>query len=94
MKVKVIVNGVTYKATMPYEGATFVEIQEACPCCGHAGPTKVHGIGNYHNDYDTHYSDAGFPCCHYRSGTIEAKVNTLFGIDEDRAVGSLGVRIF
>jgi hypothetical protein len=46
----------------------------------------VHGTGITHHDYDTHYADAVALCCRRPVGQLLAKVSTIFGIDEDRAV--------
>lgn len=37
------------------------------------------------NEYDTHYASAFALCCRKVIGSLEVKVETFFGIDEDKA---------
>lgn len=58
---------------------------DRCPAC-RAEPCNVRGTGISHHDYDTYYAPAKALCCGQPIGTINLKVNTFFGIEEDEAV--------
>lgn len=55
-----------------------------CPACG-ATKALVSGTGITHHNHNTYFAPARTLCCQ-APATIEAKVDTLFGIDEDLAV--------
>ena len=56
-----------------------------CPSCG-ADAARVRGLGVTHHDHDAYYAAARALCCGEVIGTMEAKVDTIFGIDEDERV--------
>lgn len=58
---------------------------ERCPSCN-TEPCDVRGTGITNHDYDTYYAPAKALCCDQPIGTIELKVDTFFGIEEDEAV--------
>ena len=57
---------------------------EACPRCG-ATPGVIQGTGITHHNHDTYFAPAVATCCDAPIGTIETRVDTFFGIDEDNA---------
>lgn len=86
MKVTVIdsATNVRHRATVA-GNRKYVTI-ERCPVCG-AEPGEVAGIrGTQSHDHDTYRAEAATICCDTRLGTIEMRVSTVFGIDEDEAV--------
>ena len=86
MAVKVSVvdgSGVRHAARVA-ENSNYVTI-DRCPNC-RAEPCDVQGTGITHHDHDTHYAAAVALCCRQRIGTLEACVDTIFGIDEDERV--------
>lgn len=95
MKVTVKLNsGQVLAAKVPFAGADHVVIElSACPLCKGAAPLKVKGA-NRHHDHDTHYADAIALCCGKPVGTIRVKVDTIFGIEEDRRVLNGRARVY
>ncbi len=92
MKITFIIGGDTREsrarrvdATLPYDGCYHVTVDEPCPSCEHESPLKLRGRGEYHS-HDTYHATAVALCCGVAVGKLEVKVNTLFGIEEDRAV--------
>lgn len=76
-------------ARLPFDRADHVVIDdEACPHgCEGSLPLRVRGTaGSMRHDHDTRYADAIALCCGNRVGWIEAKVSTVFGIEEDERV--------
>lgn len=73
---------------------TSVSFPEACPHCG-VIPMRVTGIGQRIAE-DDHAYEADGVCvkCQQHIGTIRGEVNTLFGVREDEAVFSMGVKIY
>lgn len=57
----------------------------SCPSCG-ADAARVRGLGVTHHDHDTYYAAARALCCGETIGTMETRVDTIFGIDEDERV--------
>jgi hypothetical protein len=89
----VLDNGIRHTATLPYDGATDVRVSIACPhgcerkvVLGHALPLKVRGTGIEHTSHDTYFAGAIALCCKRRIGTIETRMATIFGIEEDSRV--------
>lgn len=84
MTIRLITRERTIAAKLPHEGAKFVVVEFPCGC----GSFQVAGVeGTTTHDHDTYRSDAVCVGCGAACGTLEAKVNTLFGIGEDIAVG-------
>jgi hypothetical protein len=84
MKVSIVdASGQRHRARVA-ENGEFATIA-ACPSCG-AAPCEVQGTGITHHNYDTYFAPAVARCCGNGIGTIEAKVDTFFGIEEDEAV--------
>ena len=81
------------KLPFPEADAAVVQPPAPCPHCG-AEEMKVQGTGKHIESQDTYASNAITTCCSKHVGTIRAKVNTLFGIEEDERVFSMGVRIY
>lgn len=59
--------------------------------CGHAA---VVGGGKYVETRDTYAAVALCQKCGKRVGTFRAKVDTLFGIEEDERVYGMGIKIY
>lgn len=91
MKITLIIGDDTTKegqakritAALPYKNCDHVIIDEPCPSCEHAAPTKLRGRGYYHS-HDTHHATAVALCCGVAVGKLEVKVSTIFGIAEDQ----------
>ena len=88
--------GPVYKVAPPFDGAdhAVVEGLDACPGCKAKAPVKVAGSGRRIESHDTYAADAVTLCCKGWVGTLRAKCDTLFGLEEDEAIGRLGVRIY
>jgi hypothetical protein len=93
MKIHVTVNEQRLAARHPYADADHVLVDVACPSCAYAAPLKVRGASSTH-DHDTHRASAIALCCDATIGTMEVKVDTLFGIEEDRAVLNGRCRVY
>jgi hypothetical protein len=85
MKITVSVGGAKRAATRPFETADHVMVAGVCPLCG-IEPFKVRGTGVSRNDHDSYYADAECVACSKFVGTIRAKFDTIFGIEEDERV--------
>jgi hypothetical protein len=91
MKITIVLdNGSRHKARLPHEHASHVEIALLCPngCSHRFTPLKISGTGIKHHNHDTYFADAIALCCKRKIGTIEAKVSTIFGIEEDEIINS------
>lgn len=99
MKITIVLdNGTRRVAKLPYENAPFVVMRCECPNgCAETkadnrigseieAHTKISGTGIKHHNHDTFFADAIALCCKKKIGTIETKVETLFGIEEDELV--------
>lgn len=60
-----------------------------CPGCG-AVPFHVQGGNMRIKDFETYIANGYSRCCGDRVGFITAKADTLFGLEEDRAVLQFG----
>jgi hypothetical protein len=87
MKVKLVVPD-RYPIVIPTppDGAASVSAPIACSACGADAPIEVSGCGITSHDHDTYYADAAHVGCGKVIGRLSAKVETLFGIEEDEAV--------
>jgi hypothetical protein len=75
-------DGAAYKCKPPYPTAPFADVTGwTCKC----GSSRVQGR-DMHHDHDTHYATAHCAECGARVGRLAAKVDTIFGIDEDDRV--------
>ena len=79
----------------PFPGADHaIVVDTLCPGCG-ATPFKVAGTGRRiapnNRDYE---ADAVALCCDRYAGTLRVETRTLFGLREDEAVFSMGIRIY
>jgi hypothetical protein len=72
----------TIPARLPYPGAAHVDTDATCAC---GEPLKVHGA-NTTTDHDTITAPARCICCGAHVGTLTVTLDTLFGVEEDRAV--------
>lgn len=70
--------------TTAYPGAVTATCEEACPC----GSSAIVGDGltRVPAERDEYISKGFCAGCRSRRGTIHAKVDTLFGIEEDERV--------
>lgn len=71
--------------SVPFVGADHAVAEGTCPKCK-ATPFKIGGTGRRIEGHDTHAADGVCLACLAAVGTIRARVSTLFGIEEDRAV--------
>lgn len=80
MKIELVINGTRH----PLRPEIEVAHADGVTCeCGE--PLRVVGRNRTHG-HDTHYADAHCAVCLRMVGRIEARVDTIFGIEEDRAV--------
>jgi len=95
MKITIVLtNGKRHTARQLYQGSSYVVIATKCPhgCAAPVNATrdevqlKVSGTGIKHRTHDTYFADAVALCCMRKIGTIETKVETIFGIEEDERV--------
>ena len=94
MKITVVLaDGTRHNADLPYDGATHVVASVDCPhgcqrpvVLGIVLKLKIRGTGIDRTTHDTHYAGAVALCCQRRIGTIETKMSTVFGLDEDQRV--------
>ena len=85
-------DGKTLALTLPFPGAVTATCEEACPC----GSSAVVGdVRERSTAYPDRYIAKGF-CggCRARRGMIYAKVDTLFGLEEDERVLSGPWRVY
>ncbi len=87
MKITIVLDdGTRHKANRPHSESTYVTIPHACPACAKAAPVRISGTGIEHTSRDTYFAGAVALCCKKWIGTIETKVDTMFGIEEDERV--------
>ncbi len=87
-------DGTTRAAKVPYEGADHIIADGACANCK-SSPFNIIGIAaSMRHDHDTYHSDAGCLNCRAVVGRLAVKVSTLFGIEEDERIQSMGVRVY
>lgn len=87
-------DGRVYECDPPaFEGAAFVIARGgACPLCGKSG---VAGAGRRIEGHATYAADGGCADCRKVTGVLRVVVaGTLFGLEEDERVASMGVRIY
>jgi hypothetical protein len=95
-RITVQIGDVRHTATKPHEEAEYCVVDIACPHCK-VTPLKVSGHGKSIDPdarHDTWRADGSSVCCNVQIGTIRVKVSTLFGIEEDQRVYSMGIRIY
>jgi len=88
--------GRVYPMRPPFEGADHAVVEGwTCPTCG---GNKVAGAGRTiegPHPSDTYRADGGCASCRKVVGVLRVKVaGTLFGLEEDERVASMGVRIY
>lgn len=83
MTIIVIISDSKVTAKLPFHGADHVIVQ-VCPACS-TEVARARGLGISHRDHDTYYAAARMECCG-AEGRMEARVETIFGIEEDEAV--------
>lgn len=67
-------------------GEVFGTAAGACPGCG-ATPFLVQGQGKRRHNRQTYIANGVSKCCGESVGYIYARVDTIFGIEEDEAIG-------
>lgn len=73
----------------------YFTIESPCPHgCRIREPLPVKPGGAMRHDHDTYYADAIALCCLRRVGSMEQRVETMFGIDEDEAVLNGRCRVY
>jgi hypothetical protein len=93
MKIHLMMDGVKHKVVPPYEGASHADVPgQNCPHC--KKELRVQGTGKHIKSFDTYASVGICVACEKPVGEIQAKVNTLFGLEEDERVFSMGVKIY
>jgi hypothetical protein len=77
----------------PEEGVAKVEVpKEVCPHCKEN--LVVAGGGKRIKNHDTYAAPAVCLACNHWVGELELKVSTLFGLEEDERVFSMGFKIY
>lgn len=85
MIVTVVLEGRRLATYPPAPGAPHVALRaEQCPACGREG-CAARGLGVARHDRDTYYAPGQLVCCG-AAVEIQARVDTLFGIEEDEAI--------
>ena len=93
MKTTLVMADGRHKVVTPYEGAAYANVPDVdCPHC--KKPLQVQGTGKHIDSYDTYAATAICTACEKAVGKLEVKVNTLFGLEEDERVFSMGVKIY
>jgi hypothetical protein len=88
--VRLYVGDETYECSAPHPEAPFVEAAGwKCRC----GSDRVRG-GKPQRGHDEYISDAACAECRAPAGRLVAKVETLFGIEEDIAVLNGRCRVY
>ena len=64
-----------------------------CPHC-EAYPFSVGGHGQHIHSHDTYAADASCIACGERVGVMYARVDTLFGLEEDEAIANGRARVY
>lgn len=84
MEVRLVTpTGASFRVALPLPGAKAADVVDwACRC----GGTMVSGTGRHIAGRDTYKADAVCAKCGDTVGTLLAKVETLFGLEEDEAV--------
>jgi hypothetical protein len=95
MTITFVYDGRRLPARLPYDAAEFVLVADlpVCPRCG-VGLKVAGRAGTEHHDHDTYYAEAGCVGCGATLGELQAKVSTIFGIDEDEAVLNGRCRVY
>ena len=89
----IVIDGTPHKVVPPYSGAEYADVPDVdCPKCSE--PLQVQGAGKHIVEYDTYASTAVCTKCHEAVGELRLKVNTLFGLEEDERVFSMGIKIY
>ncbi|MFN3200022.1 MAG: hypothetical protein ACE366_16620 [Bradymonadia bacterium] len=99
-------DGHTFHCTLPNEGAKFVYLgrrsdrpvnhlqPERCPCCGSETP-RIQGQGpKTITDRDAQDPNAVCFECGEHVGTLHVVFDTIFGLEEDRALISGRCRVY
>jgi hypothetical protein len=89
MKLHVEIDGTRRDARLPHEQADHVRVEGACPSCKTCNDDTFRCIGKasaQRVDHDTITAPALALCCGAEVGKLVVTMNTLFGIEEDRAV--------
>lgn len=93
MKPILKMKGKTFKVKMPYDGASYADVPDAkCPHCSE--DLTVQGTGKRIKDYDMYEAGAICVKCKKAVGELQMKVNTLFGLEEDERVFSMGIKVY
>jgi len=101
MKITLVIGDARHNAELPYDGATHVTCNADCPH-GCIRPSelglklrmKVRGNGIQRRTHDTYFARAVALCCDKEIGTLETRVDTIFGIEEDERVTSGPWRVY
>ena len=86
MRVFLEIAGDRYAAKVPFDGASYVEVDIRCPMCAEEGPIRVQGLGISERTHDEYRATALHLECDRPIGRLIAQVSTIFGIEEDERV--------
>lgn len=93
MKTTLKMGDKTFKVTLPYEDSSEAFVPDVkCPHCDEE--LVVQGTGKRIASYDTYAAPAICVKCKKHVGELQAKVSTLFGLEEDERVFSMGIKIY
>lgn len=86
-------DSVDVRTVHPAPGADRARVDGKCPSCG-VEPFFVAGGGMHRHSRDTLRAGGRSMCCGEAVGWIYAKVDTLFGLEEDQAVLNGRARVY
>lgn len=86
-------DGSVYSAALPAPDSSYASVEGWT--CAKCGGSAVAGSGRRIESHSVYASDGGCVACKTISGVIRVQVvDTLFGLEEDERIASMGVRIY
>ena len=93
MKVTLVTDQARIKVKVAENGEFAESSEHRCPHCMEK-PLRVRGTGKRISSFDTYSATAICYSCRREIGTLESKMKTLFGLEEDERVFRSGVTIY
>ena len=79
-------NGGTRSLRQPYEGADYLIASNGDPTCYRCGTVFKLRVPRYRTEHDRYIGAGRCVSCDADLGTVTVRVDTIFGIEEDRRV--------